>query len=229
MTRSPLSPVAPRVALLPLLAALSAQLIGCGSVRYRENFAPEGEIRHIVVQSDAGLVELVAGDSLRVERAIHGPELALSLSHSVEDGVLTLQARCKRLMPCAVDTRVQVPDGVSVSVDLGQGEVWATGIAQLELELDEGLVDLDLDGQLNASVGEGVVRARLGEGSSAHVGVGKGDILVQVPSGAWDVEAVTPSLDTSHVSILSGAPSSLDLVAPAGRVQVLGMVDLARR
>lgn len=230
MTRfPPLFPVAPRLALLSLGFALSAQLLGCGGVRYRENFAPEGEVRHVVLQSDSGLIVLVAGESLRVERAIHGPELALTLTHSVQDGVLTLEARCKQLLPCAVDTRIEVPAGVSVSVDLGQGEIWATGIGQLELELDDGLVDLDLDGQLNASVGEGIVRARLGEGSRARVGVGKGDIIVQVPSGAWDVEAVTPSLDTSHVSILSGAPSSLDLVAPGGRVQVIGTVDLARR
>lgn len=228
MTRSTIIP-APLVALPSLLVLVGAGLVGCSSVRYRESFVPDGDVRHIVVHSDAGLVELVAGEALRVQRDIRAPELALDLSHRVEDGVLYLDARCEPLLPCAVDTRVEVPAGVTVAVDLGQGEIWATGIDGLELEVDEGLVDLDLDGQLSASLGQGTVRARLGEGARAHVGVGRGDILVQVPSGAWDIEAVTPSFDSSEVGIVSGVASSLDLVAPAGRIQVQGVADLARR
>lgn len=216
----------------PLLFAPLALLAlggGCTHVRYREAFQPEGAVEHIRVLVDSGRVELVAGETLRVERTIRSSELALHLSHEVRDGVLELQARCQRLLPCAVDTRIEVPAGVSVELDLGQGEVWASGVGSVRVELDEGLADLDLTGNLDASVGQGEVRARLERGAQARIGVGQGDIRVEVPSGPWDIQAIAERLDTSQVSVVSNVKGRLDLVAPAGSILVTGTADLARR
>lgn len=204
-------------------------LLACTQVRYTESFAPEGPVDRVVVQADAGTVELVTADGLRVERAIRGPELALSLSHSVQDGTLTLVARCQHLLPCAVDTRVEVPEGVPVEVELGRGEVWATGVARLDLKLGEGTADLDLAGDLVASVGNGDLRARLPGAASGRVGVGDGDIELEVPQGAWTVDAQTTRLRLVDLEPVSDGLGHLELTAPAGSVTVRGVAGVARR
>lgn len=219
-----LASVASVLAALPVVGSLA-----CTQVRYTEAFSPEGQVDRIVVLADAGLVELVAGDSLRVERAIRAPEAALTLGHHVQDGTLYLEAHCARLLPCAVDTHVEVPAGVPVRVDLGRGEVWATGISRLDLELDQGAADVEVLGDLVASIGSGGIRARLGAGGSGRVGVGDGDIEVEVPQGAWTVDADTARLQLHDLEPVGDGTGHLELTAPAGSVTVRGTAGVALR
>lgn len=217
------------LAALALAAAPLVGAVGCTQVRYTEAFAPDGDIRRVVVQSDAGLVELVEADELRVQRAIRAPEAALSLSHHVADGTLYLEAHCVRMLPCAVDTRVEIPAGLAVEVDLGSGELWATGISSLTLELDSGMADVELSGDLTASIGTGSIHARLASESRARVGVGRGDIEVDVPSGAWSVQAETARLRLVDLEPVADGLGHLELTAPAGTVTVRGTAGVASR
>ncbi|NOY26082.1 MAG: DUF4097 domain-containing protein [Oligoflexia bacterium] len=217
---------------LGALALVSIPLgltVACNQVRYTESFSPKGDIDHVVLRTDAGVIELVAAKDLRVQRAIRGPEAALSLSHHVEDGTLYLDAHCAALLPCAVDTRVELPGNVPVEVDLGDGEIWATGLSDLTLELDSGTADVDLSGSLQARIGSGNLHARLGSDSQARVGVGNGDIDIEVPAGAWTVDAETAHLQLLGLESVQGATGQLDLVAPAGSVTVHATAGLASR
>lgn len=218
-----------RALALPLAGLLLLSGSACTQVRYTEAFAPEGEVSRVVVQADAGTVELVAAEGLRVQRAIRGPEIALTLAHEVQDGTLTLVARCQPLLPCAVDTRVEVPAGVPVEVVLGRGEVWATGISSLDLKLGDGVADLDLAGDLVASVGSGDLRARLPGAASARVGVGDGDIELEVPQGTWTVDAQTSRLKLVDLEPVANGLGHLELTAPAGSVTVSATAGVARR
>jgi len=222
--RRALALVALGLAIPPLAGSLA-----CSQVRYTESFAPEGVIERVVVRTDAGVVELSAGDQVRVRRAIRAPEAALDLSHRVEDGTLYLEAHCRRLLPCAVDTRVELPADLPVEVDLGTGEVWATGLTSLNLELDEGNADVDVAGDLSASIGSGRIRAHLSAGADARIGIGDGDIEVDVPEGSWSVQADTDRLKLVDITPVSDGVGHLDLTAPAGAVTVRGTAGVAAR
>lgn len=216
------------LALLGLGLSFGSQL-ACTTVRYTESFVPEGEIHRIVVKSDAGLIELQGSQELRVQRAIRAPASALALSHTVQDGVLVLEARCTTLLPCAVDIHVDLPAGVPVEVDLGQGEVRGAGLADLALEIDQGDALVELSGDLQASIGTGRLSARLLHEARAQVGVGRGDIEVEVLSGDWEVEAQTERLQLWGVEPQADAPGRLELAAPAGHVVVRGAGGVASR
>ena len=208
-----------------LLAALLTTA-ACDRARYTEALSPAGNITRIIIQVDAGSLELVSSDSLRVERTIRAPEGALELSHRVEyvsDGeeTLYLTAHCAPLIPCAVDTRVSVPEGIPVEVELSRGEVWATGIGALSLEIGRGDADVDIDGPLMAHIGDGSILASLPELASARVAVGHGDITLQVPGGDWQVDVSAAHLVMDEqITLSDDGGGELELVAPAGNVTI---------
>ncbi|MFT5686681.1 MAG: hypothetical protein ACI8RZ_007637, partial [Myxococcota bacterium] len=190
---------AARKGILGILMGALLLTTACDTARYTEGFNPEGNITRIVVKVDAGNIELIEGDTLRVERTIRGAEGALELSHRIEytgeaAETLTLIAQCAALLPCSVDTRITVPAGTPVDVELARGAVWATGIDGLSLELDRGDADLDIRGPLVARIGNGSLIATLPADASARIAVGHGDIALQIPAGAWRVDATAAHL-----------------------------------
>lgn len=209
------------------LVPLAVFFAACTQLRYTEAFYPEGEVTRIEILSDAGVVELNPGDRLRVERGVRGPEGGLSLSHGVVDGVLTLEARCRALVPCAVDTAVNVPAGVEVVVSLGRGEIWATGLQALSIDLGQGEADLAVQGDLDVRVGSGDVRASLTQGCNARISVADGDLDLTVSEGPWRVEASADELDSRGVVERDDATSTLDLLAPGGRIVLRAVPELA--
>jgi hypothetical protein len=215
-----------RVAAVAVVLGVGA----CVPVRYTEVFSPEGEVSRVLLEVDQGGVEIVPADAVRVERAVRGPEGAAELRHELRrDGTLVLTARCPGVLPCGVDTRIAVPPGLPVTVALGEGEVWATGLDDLQLDIAEGSADVEVRGRFVAVVGSGDVRAWLGPTSAARVAVGRGDVDVVVPPGmyaldltarSWQVEGITPDED---------APGQIEVVAPSGRARVRGGQGVARR
>lgn len=207
----------PRQPVLSLILFLAA----CAQLRYAEVLEPVGRVDRVEIRVDAGVVDIAVGERLRVERGARGPEAALDLSHQIEDGVLVLEARCATLVPCGVDTTLTVPPGVEVAVWMGQGEVWATGLEVLSLDLGEGTVDVEASRRLDARVGAGAVRATLGAEATGRVSVADGDLDVLVPGGPWRVEAEGATVDLKGVDEGEG-PGQLELLAPAGAVRVRG-------
>ena len=58
-----------------------------------------------------------------VERSIQGWKGSIELETRVEDDTLTLFAGCEGPMRCDVNMVIEVPAGVEVSVQSGQGDV----------------------------------------------------------------------------------------------------------
>jgi len=210
-----------------LLAAPMAGLSGCERARHSEALVPGDDVDVLTLSGHAGTVELLAGDELRIERTVRGPEASLagkhSLGHHLEGGQLSLTASCQPFIPCTVETRVEVPAGVEVHVVLGRGEVWATGVDDLAIDLGTGTVDLDGEGGGTARLGSGVLRATLRDITQARLAVADGDIFVAVdPTAPWAVETTGADVEMSGFAADPTAISRLELVAPSGRVRVRG-------
>jgi len=216
MTRS-------RPAGLLSLGSLLLGLAACGEVRRVEVAPPTGRVQEITVRVDSGVIEVVTSTRVRVVQEIHAPEGAVERREKIVAGHLTIESRCKSPVFCSVDTRIWVPDGVPVHLELGQGEVWATGVGDLEIDLGTGMLDLDTAGALRARVGQGKIRAETTPNQLIRLAVGQGDIDLIVPRTPWQVEV--QSSDTQLLGVIRDrrARGSLELTAPAGRVRVRAM------
>lgn len=203
---------------------------GCAQIRYTEVFIPDHEVRRVLVDVEDGDVEVVPAGSVRVERAVRGPEGVASLSHSLDaDGTLRLHAACPGMLPCGVDTRLAVPASVPVSITLAEGDVWVTGLDELRLDLADGSADVEVDGRLVASVGAGSVRAWLGADTQASVAVGRGDVDVVVASVTHGLDLSARSRDVVGIIPDDAAVGRLEIMAPAGHARVRGGRGVARR
>ena len=128
-------------------------------------------VDHIVIKAESGDIEVVPGGrSVEVERtdryAVESPDV----SQTLEDGVLTIDAECEGVFSlfCAVDYRVEVPDGVTVDARTYLGDVDValarkadvtarTHVGDVDVELPEGAYDVDTDTAVGDADVEGVV------------------------------------------------------------------------
>ena len=103
-----------------------------------------------------------------------------------------------------------------MSVDTG--EVWSSAIADLVVEVDEGLVDLAGAVHAVAQVGSGRIRATLMDGADARLVVAVGDVDVTLDGGTWELGVVAREEEVADVP--TGASGRLDVWAPSGRATV---------
>jgi hypothetical protein len=204
-------------------------LSACTPERYTEAFYPEGDIREVVILGDAGDVVVEAGDRLRVERTIRGAERALSLSHSVEDGALVLESRCQGLLPCSVDVRLQLSEGVPVFVILESGEVLIREMDQIDVELSRGQVLLEDAGDLRIRLGQGDVRGTVKDGTQVEVVVAEGNVEMRLPSGPWSTEIEGDIQEVQGLEEHESSENELTVVAHGGEVRLQSRSELARR
>ena len=146
-----------------------------------------------------------------------------------ENGVLRIDTTCLPLAPCRLDLQLSVPETMPVSVDLGSGDVFTAGVAEVDVLVDRGHVAI-VDGY-NATVriGDGDLQARLAGPGMLRAVLASGDAEVAVSPGGWQVQAVAADLKMSGVSLDRLAPGSLDIHAPGGTVHLLGLEELAAR
>ncbi len=213
MTRS-------RMALVLSLGTLQAGLTGCGDVGRIEAGRPDLDVDEITVRSDIGVIEVVTGARVRVVQELRGPEGTIDRTEHFDGSHLQIDTRCKSHFFCSVDTRIKVPNDVPVHLELGDGEIWATGVGDLDIELGTGLLDLDISGPLRASVGKGRIRAEASADQLVRLAVGQGDIEVIVPRTAWQVDVQASDTQLLGLRSTRNARGRLELTAPAGRVRV---------
>jgi hypothetical protein len=198
---------------LPVLVSLAA----CSRIERAETWTIPGPVDQLSIESDAGVVELVVGDELRVERTSGASDATVGWTATGPGSVL-IEAHCPAILPCAVNLRVTVPADVVTAVSVDTGEVWSSAIADLTVEVDEGLVDLAGDVHAVAQVGSGRIRAALMDGADARLVVAAGDVDVTLDGGSWDVGVVAREQEVADVP--SGGAGRLDVWAPAGRATV---------
>jgi hypothetical protein len=203
-----------------LMTGVSLQAVGCGEVRYRDVVHAESTVQRVVFRGDVGIIEVVPASTAKVNLAIRAPDGAASVQHRLVDGVFEVTARCRTPILCAVDAEIHVPEGVPVEVELDRGEVWATGIRSMSVSVGEGDVDLDAFGPTTVQVGSGSARVTANSAENVRVAVGNGDIDVHVAHERWNVSLTAANESIDGVVDDQQARSSLELVAPAGSVQV---------
>lgn len=209
-----------------ILLGLAALSVGCDAPNYTEVITPDVDVDRIFIQSDAGNVELFSGTRLKIERTVRAREGALDLSQRVEhnangETVLILEARCAALLTCAVDQKISLPEELPVSIALGEGDIWATGIQNLSAQVSRGAVDVDVRGPLHVQVGNGSVQADLPLGTAASIAVGQGDISLHIPAGPWQLTTQANELRIDDdIRDVTSALGRLELIAPAGAVDL---------
>ena len=179
-----------------------------------------GSVESVSVSGDVGLIEIVPSRQVRVVQDLRAPEGAVEREEQLVDGHLQITTRCKSPVFCSVDTRIMVPEGVPVDVELARGEIWATGVGNLDVELGSGTLDLEVIGPLRARVGQGLARVESASDQLIRLAVGQGDIEMIVPRSPWQVDVQARESHMLGVDRRRQARGSLELVAPAGRVEV---------
>ncbi|MCX4880507.1 MULTISPECIES: DUF4097 family beta strand repeat-containing protein [unclassified Streptomyces] len=154
------------------------------------SFALKGHT--LTVDSDDSALEIVAADhnphgKVQVTRWFQGT-VAIGkdprVSWSMKDDRLTLRMKCSGVVAdCSAKHRIEVPRGVTVKVEDGDGSVRARGFQDaLSIRTGDGSVHVsDTTGPLNLRTGDGSVHADV---SSRRVRTETGDGSVHLELGA---------------------------------------------
>lgn len=214
-----------RMVLAAGAVALIAGVSACGASAGddkdpdQRSFALEGKT--LTIDSDDSALEIVAADDnkagrIEVTRWFQGT-VALGkdpkVTWSMTDDTLKLRMKCTGVVAdCAAKHRIEVPRGVSVKVEDGDGSVRARGFEDaLSISTGDGSVHVtDSSGPLDLKTGDGSVRAdvtsrdvrsRTGDGS-IHLELGAvpdrvesrsgdGSVTIDVPEATYKVTTQT--------------------------------------
>jgi hypothetical protein len=214
-----------RMVLAAGAVALIAGVSACGASAGddkdpdQRSFALEGKT--LTIDSDDSALEIVAADDnkagrIEVTRWFQGT-VALGkdpkVTWSMTDDTLKLRMKCTGVVAdCAAKHRIEVPRGVSVKVEDGDGSVRARGFEDaLSISTGDGSVHVtDSSGPLDLKTGDGSVRAdvtsrdvrsRTGDGS-VHLELGAvpdrvesrsgdGSVTIDVPEATYKVTTQT--------------------------------------
>lgn len=204
-----------------LIAGVSACGASAGDDKDPEqrSFALEGKT--LTIDSDDSALEIVAADGnkagrIEVTRWFQGT-VAMGkdpkVTWSMEDDTLKLRMKCTGVVAdCAAKHRIEVPRGVAVKVEDGDGSVRARGFEDaLSIRTGDGSVHVtDSSGPLDLKTGDGSVRADVtsrdvrsetGDGS-VHLELGAvpdrvesrsgdGSVTIDVPEATYKVTTQT--------------------------------------
>ncbi|WP_369270764.1 DUF4097 family beta strand repeat-containing protein [Streptomyces sp. R11] len=196
----------------------------------RRSFALEG--RTLTIDSDDSALEIVAADknksgAVEVTRWFQGSVAIGSdpkVTWAMEDDRLVLREKCSGMIAnCSTKHRIEVPRGVKVKVEDGDGSVRARGFRDaLSVRTGDGSVRVtDSSGPLDLRTGDGSVRvsdvssrqvkAQTGDGS-VRLQLGTVPDLVETRSGDGSVTIELPRA-TYRVSTETG-DGSVDVSVP---------------
>ncbi|MFF0202800.1 DUF4097 family beta strand repeat-containing protein [Streptomyces sp. NPDC005017] len=229
------SVLTPRTAAVAGVVALAfAGLTGCASPGddkdpERRSFALEG--RTLTVDSEDSALEIVAVDGgpedrVGVTRWFAGKVVigdGPGISWSMSGDLLKLRVDCSGfLADCQARHRIEVPRGIAVKVEDGDGDVEASGFrSALSVRTGDGSVrvsdstgPLDLstgDGSIRADVDARRIRARTGDGS-VHLELGAVPDLVDARTGDGSVHLEVPR--TAYRVTTNTGDGSVDVEVP---------------
>jgi hypothetical protein len=209
-----------------------------------ESIASEGEVHRIVIDADAGKVDLHGanrsdvGGTATIWWGAHEPNLHLTEA----DGVLTVVVDCRPAASvCSVDLDLAVPYGVQADVRTGAGEVVVLDIDEVLVDTGSGSVSVDgIAGDVTIESGSGGLAVdHVGGDVTAETGSGGitggtllGDRLVfETGSGSIDLGAAGFTLldaQTGSGSIEIAVPEGaydVDAHTGSGSIDVHGLID----
>ncbi|MFI9820845.1 DUF4097 family beta strand repeat-containing protein [Streptomyces sp. NPDC052013] len=240
---------AARLALAGVSVLLIAGVTACGASAAddedpdRRAFGLQG--RTLTVDSDDSALDIVAADDqepgkVEVTRWFQGtvavgedPEVTWSM----KDDRLTLRVNCSGIVAdCSAKHRIEVPRGIAVKVEDGDGSVRARGFRDaLSIRTTDGSVHvtdtsgpLELrtgDGSVRAEVSSRTVRAQTGDGSvRLELGAvpdlvdsrtGDGSLTIELPRAAYRVDTDTGD-GAEEVSVPRDDAGSHEVIARTG-------------
>lgn len=217
---------------LLLLSLVSDQPLGIRSADTTESadFSVSEPIDRVVIEVDAGSVEIVGGSSgIEVERTLNYDGERPEVNHRVADGVLTITADCPSGFAslgssCWVDHRLSLPESMDIEVDTGSGSVEIEEITgELAVDSGSGAIRLvGVTGRVTAKTGSGGVQLD-DVGGRANIDTGSGTIRGDgLRSEEFEASAGSGSLDLAFETapqriVLTTGSGSVRLSVPAGR------------
>lgn len=204
----------------------TALLIACETGSLSRSFSDPNATR-LELTSGNGVIEVVRGEQLLVEQSAEAG-VGFAWQGETVDGLAQLSERCPLAWTCHVDTYVELPPGMALTLALGTGEVSLDGLegdirvdldsatlqgvdlwaAHFELSAERANVDLELEGLADALV----------------LDVAVGDLAVELPEGPYALD-VQSGLGQVLIMNLEHAPDALvdlSLHTGAGDVSLTG-------
>ncbi|MGW0596902.1 DUF4097 family beta strand repeat-containing protein [Streptomyces sp. NPDC002776] len=176
------------------MALVVGGLAGCGASAgddkepEQRSFGLEGS--PLVVDSDDSALEIVASDAhpagkIKVTRWFEGSVVVggePKVTWAMEGDRLTLRLKCSGVIAdCSAKHRIEVPRGVAVEVEDGDGSVRARGFEEaLSIRTGDGSVHVtDSSGPLRLRTGDGSVRAEV-DSREVHTQTGDGSVKLEL-------------------------------------------------
>jgi hypothetical protein len=165
-------------------------------------------VRSLVLETDAGSVEVVRGPRLvlRETTSYRGSGDAPRPDHDLSDGVLTVESpHCNS---CSSTFRVELPAGVALRASSEAGDVSGEDLDVTELRLRSDAGDVSADVVSTPSV--------------IDVQSDAGDVSVTVPPGRYAVDMDTDAGDEDVTGIVNDpqAPNRITAQTDAGDVKI---------
>jgi hypothetical protein len=212
-------------------APLVLGLIAGGSLEVQERDSFVG-VERVKVRWAAGSIHVGThhGDAVEIETTTWGPEAPFAYTARRDAEILVLELQCRAPAPCGGELELRLPSHV-----------------QLELDLGEGLVQLDGVGESTIIVGTGSIDARALSAKESILQVVDGDIhaewatvpeRVVIATVTGDAELRLPEADYSledqlgHSTLVGlrdveGASSKVQVTTIDGHADIYGVRSLA--
>jgi hypothetical protein len=226
--------VAASLAVLAAGAVVMAVLWLTSSGTHRSEYIAAAEVKRIEVDVGDGDVTIVGGglDEVAVRRTDHyAYDKSPDEWRTLEDGVSRIFSRCPSLVigVCAADYRLQVRNGVPLSVHVERGDVHLMryrGTAELETRGGRITVGGFCGGLLQAATRQGDID--VGTSCAAdrlELRTDTGDIRAVVPRGRYRVDVDTNGGRVDVRGIAEGfvAPREIQALSSRGDVTVHGV------
>jgi hypothetical protein len=178
-----------------------------------------------------GSGEIVVNESnrsgVRVTETIHWRGDKPTTEHPIDAGTLTLRHKCpKPDMNCAVDYKVEIPQGVTTKLDTGSGTITLRGLTGgVGAVTGSGDIEANALGtkQFVADTGSGDIEAKFTVmPDKVDIETGSGDVTARLPQGAYNVTTRTGSgSQTVQVTNDPSAPRTVSVQTGSGDAKVL--------
>ncbi len=204
----------------------------CGFVLdFTESMLITDELDRVVLGVDDGSVVATMYDreATVLKRHTFGFEPSLGVvSNAVEDGVLTLEARCKYAGNCSFDHMFELPLGIAFEVAMADAQI-SLGYFDSDIDVDfrsgwfKGVRLSSPSFTLTLATGDVTVDFAAPP-EAVRIVVQEGEVEVEVPAGAYRcaLAAAAGEVTTAGITCDDAAAAVLDVEVQLGDIKVKG-------
>ena len=214
---------------LTLLIAVSAVL----SLQVQEQVNAQG-VETVKVRWDSGAVKVVGGaDHVHATSSAAGLEAAMSFEYTQDVEILTLKMNCALPLPCRGDLELHVPDGISVEVDLSDGDVELVGeLGDLSILVGRGDITgvaLTSEDSVLQVVNGSIISSWSSAPRRVIVASVRGDVELRVPRALYKIDDLAGKSSVYGLETGPDAERTIRVTALGGDTNIYGISALASR